>query len=321
MWAGLGSIFGLQGPSEDVQATHPANALEHTRDSAGDRQRGAGASAGDKIDLTHLSSQSSKEACHIISSDSSQEADEATRGSARPSRRPKMLPHLLYREREGGQMRLGEQDHYLSGGELSDSREEQASMSSNTTPRVARAGGCPRVRRQHPYEDGRDGQIEDCGLCAVSQRLPSISTSGSDLPDDIPDATDLSQDAGARVVHAATALAAGGAAADSRGTARAPLFRTYARCKISSPAPQEPAGNGSVCSAKDRQPVPRTEETPLEACAGAGGGSGWGDGSRKPATLRRREFGGVFTRAAASADSPRAHVHTLMSGSDILGSL
>ena len=147
-------------------------------------------------------------------------------------------------------------------------------MSSNTTPRVARAGGCPRVRRQHPYEDGRDGQIEDCGLCAVSQRLPSISTSGYDLPDDIPDATDLSQDAGARVVHAATALAAGGAAADSRGTARAPLFRTYARCKISSPAPQEPAGNGSVCSAKDRQPVPRTEETPLEACAVAGGGSG-----------------------------------------------
>jgi hypothetical protein len=298
IWAGLGiSIFGLEEQvADDIDQRRPPVV-------AGGQEQEAGASAGDKIDLTHLSSQSSKgeksaEACYIISSDSSQEvcAGEAVRGSGSLARRPEMPEHM--RPERGEEVRVEKQDVYKSAGELSDSCEEQASISSNTTPRVVRAGGCGGVSQRHRCEDAREGNNWDTCSQALSQRLPSISTSGSDLLD----SAALSQDAEPRVAPTADAIAAGTATAEKEKAAGFPLFRTYARCKFpaqetvsmaASEKPSSPETWSSLGACKANERHPKTEQAPWETSTKGG------DAGKPQARLLRRTFGGVFSRVGA----------------------
>jgi hypothetical protein len=288
IWAGLGiSIFGLEEQVvDDIDQRRPPIV-------AGGQEQVAGASAGDKIDLTHFSSQSSKgeksaEACYMISSDSSQEvcAGEAVGGRGSLSRRPEMPEHIQ-QERWGAEVRVEKQDPALqickSAGELADSCEEQASISSNATPRVVRAGGCRGVSQRHRCEDGREHNNWDNCSHALSQRLPSISTSGSNLLD----STVLSQDADPHAAPAADAISAGTATAENKKAAGFPLFRTYARCKASSPE------TWSSLGARANERHPKTEQAPWETSTRGG------DAGKTQPRVLRRTFGGVFSRVGA----------------------
>ena len=223
----------------------------------------------------------------MISSESSQEvcAGEAVRGSGSLSRQPEMPGHMQ-QEREWEEVRVKKQPALQickSAVELSDSCEEQASISSNTTPRVVRAGGCREASQRHSCEDGREGNIRDTCSHALSQRLPSISTSGSKLLD----STVLSQDADLHVAPAAESIAAGTATAEKKKAAGFPLFRTYARCKTSSPETWSSLG---ACRSNER---PKTEQTPWETSTRGG------DAGKTQARLLRRAFGGVFSKVGA----------------------
>jgi len=226
----------------------------------------------------------------MISSDSSQEvcAGEVVRGKGSLSRRPEMPEHMQ-QDRGGGEVRVEKQDPALqickSAGELADSGEEQASISSNTTPRVVRAGGCRGVSQKHRCKDGIVGNHWDTCSHALSQRLPSISTSGSNLLN----STVLSQDADPRVAPAADAIAAGTATAEKKKAAGFPLFRTYARCKASSPETWSSLGSSlGACRADERHP--KMEQAPWETSTRGG------EAGKPKERMMRRTFGGVFSR-------------------------
>lgn len=275
IWAGLGtSILALE---EQVAVD-----IDQIKSQvvAGGHEQVAGESAGDKVDLTHLSSHSSKgeksaESCYVISSDSSQEvcADEAVKGSGSLARQPQMPEHMQ-EERGRAEVRVEKQDDLL------DSCGKQASISFNTTQRVVSAGGCSGVSQRHRCQEGREGNNWDTCSHAPVHRLPSISTSGSDILD----SSVLSQDADPRVAPAAGAIA-GTATAKMKKTC--PLFRTKARCETH--RPEHSSSSLDVCRANERHPETRQRETSTRG----------EDAGKPPVRLQRRKNAGVFPRAGA----------------------